>query len=127
MNIKILFSISFIAIICTYLFFLGSIKTFEIILKEYYFIITLTVLVISTLYFKIKLRNHELINFMRNTISLKQTVVLFLIFQVIDYIYKDGFIGMISQWFLYWIMGLIAFLLVENINYYKNYKLIQNS
>jgi hypothetical protein len=38
---------------------------------------------------------------------------------------EDGFIGMISQWFLYWVMGIIALLLMQIINYYKNYKLIQ--
>ena len=40
-----------------------------------------------------------------------------MIFQVVDYIYEDGFIGMISQWFLYWIMGIIALLLMGIINY----------
>jgi hypothetical protein len=49
----------------------------------------------------------------------------FLIFQVVDYYMEDGFIGMISQWFLYWVMGIIALLLMQIINYYKNYKLIQ--
>ena len=43
---------------------------------------------------------------------------------IYDYYNEGGFLGMISQWFVYWIMGVFAFLLVENINYYKNYKLI---
>ena len=43
---------------------------------------------------------------------------------MVDYISEDGFIGMISQWFFYWIMGLIALVLMETINYLKNYQLI---
>ena len=41
-----------------------------------------------------------------------------------DYYYEDGFRGMISQWFLYWIYGIIALLLIQAINYYKNYKML---
>lgn len=124
MNTKILFTSTLFAIICIYLFVLGEDKTIEIIKEEYIFILVLIPLFISLSYFKIKLKDFDIVNFTNNSISLKQTVVFFLIFQVIDYIYEDGFIGMISQWFLYWVMGLIALLVIENINYYKNYKLV---
>ena len=68
----------------------------------------------------------EIIDFNKqNSFSLQSTIGFFLIFQVVDYYMEDGFIGMISQWFLYWIMGLIAVLLMESINYYKNFKMIE--
>lgn len=120
-----LFTTTLIAIICSYLYVLGQEKTIEIIKEEYLFILALIPLSIALIFFKFKLKKFELINFNNNsTPTLKSTIIFFLIFQIVDYIYEDGFIGMISQWFLYWIMGLIALLLIENINYYKNYKII---
>lgn len=122
-----LFTVTLIAIIATYLFVLGENKTIEIIKDEYLFILGLIPVSFAFLYFKFKLKNHEIINFNKNTnFSLQSTIMFFLIFQVVDYIMEDGFIGMISQWLLYWIMGVIALLLMETINYYKNYNLIQN-
>lgn len=116
---------TFIAIISIYLIILGEVKTIEIIKSEYLFILALIPISFSLLFFRLKLKDYELINFNKNnTLSLKSTIVFFLIFQIVDYFYEDGFIGMISMWFLYWIMGLIALLLLENINYYKNYQLI---
>ena len=121
-----LFIISFIAIITIYLFVLGQTKTIEIIKGEYLFILALIPIGFALLFFKFKLKDHQIINFNKNSnISLQSTILFFLLFQVIDYFSEDGFIGMISQWFLYWIMGIIALLLLETINYFKNYKLIQ--
>ena len=120
---KILFSVSLLAIICVYLYVFGQDKTIELIKNEYLFVLALIPITLVLLYFKIKLKGKELIDFNKNSaISLKSTIMFFLIFQVIDYISEDGFIGMISLWFLYWVMGLIAYLLMETINYYKNYK-----
>lgn len=119
-----LFILTFIIIIATYLSLLGEVKTFELIKAEYLFILGLVPLFTILIFFKIKLKAYQIINYTKNSIPFKQTIVIFLVFQVIDYIYEDGFIGMISQWFLYWIMGLIALLIIENINYYKNYKFI---
>ena len=120
-----LFLLSFIAIITTYLTILGQSKTILVISAEYIFILALIPLVLTLVFFKVKLRGYEVVNFNANAFSLKTTVIFFLIFQVIDYIYEDGFIGMISLWFFYWIMGLIALLSLEAINYYKNYKLLK--
>lgn len=120
-----LFILTFIAIISIYLIIFGQVKTFEIIKSEYLFILALIPISSVLLFFRLKLKDDELINFNNNnTFSLKSTIVFFLIFQIVDYFYEDGFIGMISMWFLYWIMGLIALLLLETINYYKNYQLI---
>ena len=123
MNSRNLFIFTLLIIIATYLFIFGQDKTIELIKNEYLFVLALIPITLVLLYFKIKLKGKELIDFNKNSaISLKSTIMFFLIFQVIDYISEDGFIGMISLWFLYWVMGLIAYLLMETINYYKNYK-----
>ncbi|APW66019.1 hypothetical protein LPB137_09215 [Poseidonibacter parvus] len=123
MNSRNLFIFTLLIIIATYLFIFGQDKTIELIKNEYLFVLALIPITLLLLYFKIKLKGKELIDFNKNSaISLKSTIMFFLIFQVIDYISEDGFIGMISLWFLYWVMGLIAYLLMETINYYKNYK-----
>ncbi|QKJ23537.1 hypothetical protein [Poseidonibacter lekithochrous] len=127
MNTRNLFILSFVAMISIYVYVFGQDKTIEMIKAEYLFILGLIPLSLAFVFFKFKLKNYELRDFnQNNNISIKSTVVFFLIFQVVDYISYDGFIGMISQWILYWIMGLIALLLLENINYYKNYKAIYN-
>ena len=127
MKTQNLFILSFIAIIATYLYVFGQERTIEIIKEEYISIIGLIVLTAVFLFFKFKLKDYEIREFPQNNLSFKSTVLFFLIFQVVDYISEDGFIGMISQWFLYWVMGLIALVLIENINYYKNYRLVYNS
>ena len=124
-NSRNLFIATFIVVISTYLFIFGQEKTIEIIKAEYLSILALGIISIALFYLKFKLKDYELINFVpNNSFSLKSTIVFFVIFQVVDYYYEDGFLGMISQWFLYWIMGLIALSLIHVINYYKNYKLI---
>ena len=127
MNTRNLFILSFVAMISIYVYVFGQDKTIEMIKAEYLFILGLIPLSLAFVFFKFKLKNYELRDFnQNNNISIKSTIVFFLIFQVVDYISYDGFIGMLSQWILYWIMGLIALLLLENINYYKNYKAIYN-
>ena len=122
----ILFSLTFISIISIYLLVLGEDKTIEIIKNQYLFILSLVPLIGIYLYFRVKLKDYEIIDFNKNTnLSFKTTVIFFMIFQVVDYVQQDGFIGMISQWFLYWIMGLITLVLMEIINFYKNYKVLQ--
>lgn len=118
--------LTFIAVIATYLFVFGQTKTIELIKAEYLALLALIPIIFTLLFFKLKLKNFEIINFTQNsTPSLQSTIMFFLVFQVVDYISEDGFIGMISQWFLYWVMGLIALLLMHTINYYKNYKISQ--
>ncbi len=86
------------------------------------------VLLISLLFFKNRLDSVSLIQFIpnTNTVALKSTIIFFLIFQVVDFYYENGFIGMISQWFIYWLFGTLAVLLTTNINYYKNYQYKQS-
>ncbi len=121
---KNLFILTFIAIFTIYLYIFGQIKTLELIKEQYLFILVLFSLTILLIYFKIKLKGYKIVNFnANNQLSLKSAILFFLLFQIIDYYNEEGFIGMISQWFLYWIMGVIALLLMENINYYNNYKI----
>lgn len=95
-----LFSVTFIFIIGVYLFLLGENKTIEIIKDEYLYLLSLIPLGFIFLYFKFKLKDYELIDFNKNSnLSFQTTVVLFVVFQVVDYIQKDGFIGMVSEWF----------------------------
>lgn len=120
-----LFILTFIAILCVYIYVFGQDKTIELLKEQYLFALALIPLSFAFVFFKFKLRAYEIINFSNNsTPTLKTTIMFFLVFQVVDYISEDGFIGMISQWVLYWIMGLIALLLIENINYYKNYQVV---
>ncbi len=127
MNTKNLFILSFIVILTTYYFILGIDKSIQLIKDEYLSILALILILLSLLFFKLKLKGHQTINFIQNNqFSLKSTILFFLVFQVVDYYYENGFIGMISQWFLYWIMGLIAITLMETINCYKNYKYLKN-
>jgi hypothetical protein len=126
MKTQNLFILSFFAIISTYLYVFGQDKTIEMIKEEYLYIVGLFVLTAIFIFFKFKLKDYEIREFPQNNLSFKSTVLFFLIFQVVDYISEDGFIGMISQWFFYWIMGLIALVLMENINYLKNYQLLKS-
>lgn len=124
-NPKILFPLALIGILSTYFFVFGQEKTLEIIKSEYLFILGLIPLSLAFIFFKIKLKDYELIDFNKNSnLSFKSIVMFFLIFQVVDYFSEGSFEGMISLWFLYWVMGVIALLLMENINFYKNYKMI---
>ena len=120
-----LFIVTLIVIIISYFSLFGGNKTFELIKNEYLFIIGTFCLFVIMLYFKNKIQNYQLIDFTKNSnLSFKSTILIFLFCEIYDYYNEGGFLGMISQWFVYWIMGVFAFLLVENINYYKNYKLI---
>lgn len=123
-QIQLLFLFSLIGILFIYSIFLSTFKIINLITDQHLFIALLFLLWIIGIFFKSKLKNREIIDFHKNgNLTLKTTILFFLFFQVIDYIYEDGFIGMISQWFIYWIMGIIAFKLLTIINYYKNIQL----
>ena len=118
-----LFTVTFIAIIVVYLFVFGESKTIELIKTQYLYILGLIPLGLIFIYCRFKLKDYEIIDFNKNAkFSFSTSVIFFVIFQIVDYIQEDGFIGMISQWFFYWVMGIIALFLMKIINYYKNYK-----
>jgi len=125
-QIKYLFFFSLIGILLSYSFFLGSFKTVNLITDEYIFIAIVLILWIIGLFLKQKLKG--IIDFhSQGNITLRTTIGFFLVFQVIDYIYEDGFIGMISQWFVYWIMGYLVFMVLTIVNYYKNIKYLKGT
>ncbi len=124
LNTKSLFIGSFVGIIITYIIFLGIYRTIFLIIDQYLLLLAIVPIVLTTLYFKRKLKYFKMIDFIQNSQpSIKSTVGFFLVFQAVDFYYEDGFIGMISQWFLYWTMGIITVLSLNLFNYYKNYKL----
>jgi len=122
-NIKRLFTVTFFAIAITYYIFLTPEAILKIIKEEYIFLAIALVLFVLYIYFQRKLKDFTLISYIPdiNNVDLKTTLVFFLIFQAVDYYYEDGFIGMISQWFVYWVFAVIAWLVTSNINLYKNY------
>ncbi len=122
-NTKLLLLISLVAISIVYYIFLPFNKIVNIILNEYIIIVITLILIVIYQYFKLKLKGKLLHEFIPNTnhVEIQSTLIFFIVFQIIDFYYEDGFIGMISQWFLYWIFGLLAYFLTHNINFYKNY------
>ncbi len=120
-QISQLFLASIIAILITYSIFLGKVKTIFLFLDAAVYIFVAIALLLPLWRYKKKLKTVEIIDFNRNSnLTFQSTALFFLFFQVIDYIYEDGFIGMISQWIFYWMMGIIAFIIVNIMNYYKN-------
>ncbi len=116
-----LFLTSLLMILIVYTVFLGEVKTILLLLDASLYIFISLGLIVPLLYYKRKLASVEIIDFNKNSsLTFQSTVLFFLVFQIIDYIYEDGFIGMISQWFFYWIMGIITFIVINIINYYKN-------
>ena len=123
-NIKNLLFLTFIAIAIAYYIFLTPKIIIEIIEEQYVFIGIIFICAILFLYLKFKLKNLQIISYIPNTdiVQLKSTLIFFIIFQAVDFYYEDGFIGMISQWLIYWIFGVLAWLVTNNINLYKNFK-----
>ncbi len=125
-RLKLLFLASFGAMMAVYLLVLGEYKTVNLIIDEYIFIAAALLLFGASFFYKRKLKGVDVIDFNAGSnLTLKNTLLVFLAFQVMDYIYEDGFKGMISQWFIYWIMGVIGVLLMDIINSYKNLKLLK--
>jgi hypothetical protein len=107
-----------------YTIFLPLNKIINLILDEYIIILLNIICIPILIYFKNKLNGFPIIQYIQNIddVPLKSTVMFFLIFQVVDYYYEDGFIGMISLWIMYWIFGILIWQVTHIINYYKNYK-----
>lgn len=123
-DIKFLLTLSFFAIVVAYFYFLTKIQIEEILLAEYLYFVPIPILFVITLFLRYQLKNQEIIDYLNNinSVDLKSTLLFFFIFQVVDFYYEDGFIGMISQWVVYWAFGIIAWLLTTNVNLYKNYQ-----
>ena len=126
-QVHLLFLVSIFGIIVTYSLFFKKITTIGVIIDEIPYIGILIIITIASLLYKRKLKGYPIIDFQKeNSMSLKNLVLFFLVFQVIDYIYEDGFRGMISMWLSYWVLGYIAFFILNIMSYYKNFKLIES-
>ncbi len=123
-NSKFLLSITFIAIVIVYKILFSSDEIINIIKEEYITMGVLLLFIAVYIYFYTKLKDKLLYAFIPNLnyVSLKSTIIFFVIFEMVDYHYEGGFIGMIKLWFSYWLYGLIAYFMTHNINFYQNYK-----
>lgn len=121
-DVKILLLSSLFCIGIVYAIFLTPQEILKIVQEEYIFLAIAGVSVLSFLYLKRKLRGLKVISYLpdTNSVNLKTTLMFFLLFQAVDFYYEDGFIGMISQWFIYWVFAMIAWMLTNSINLYKN-------
>ncbi len=125
-NIKTLHSLIFslLIIAIVYYIYLPSNKIVQIILNEY-IIIIINILALPALwYFKNKLQNFQIVQYIQNIdeVPLQSTLLFLVIFQVVDFYYEGGFIGMISLWFMYFVFATLIWQITHIINYYKNYK-----
>ena len=116
--------ISLIAIAIVYSFIFPFAKIINIVLDEYIAIGVAFVLFIVYTILKSKLKGKLLYEFIPNLhyIPIKETVIFFVLFQCYDYYNENGFIGMISLWFMYWIFGMCANFGIHSFNLYKNLK-----
>ncbi|HFU75500.1 MAG TPA: hypothetical protein ENK66_04565 [Arcobacter sp.] len=122
----LLFLCSFIGIFLVYSFTLRTIDIVNIVFDQIYFLLALLIVFCISFYYKRKLKGYPILDFFKDsTMSFQNVILFFVVFEVIDYIFEDGFIGMISLWFSYWVFGYIAFMVFNIINYHKNYKLVQ--
>lgn len=123
-GIKRLLTATLVGIATIYYIFLTPEAIVTIVKEEYIFMAIILCLFFIFTYYKIKLKDFTLISYIPNInqVDIKTTLIFFVIFQAVDFYYVEGFIGMISQWFIYWIFGVIAWLITNNINFYKNYQ-----
>lgn len=123
-DVKNLLVVSFFCVAIVYYIFLTPDEILKIVKDEYIFLGVGGFLLLSYLYLKRKLKDLTVISYIPdiNKVNLKITIVFFVLFQGVDYYYEDGFKGMISQWFIYWVFGIIAWLLTNSINLYKNFQ-----
>jgi len=128
-NSKLLLFITFIIVAITYYMLFSISLILTIIKEEYITMLIIFLMMVIYFYFRYKLKDKLLYEFIPNInyVSLKSSILFFLIFEVVDYYSEDGLIGMIKLWFAYWLYGVLAYFLTHNINFYKNYKAYQNS
>lgn len=124
-NTKLLL-LSAICFIGVFYYFLFPYDKIIQIIKDQYIILLLVVFLFLVYIFQnIKLKEFDILHFLPNIhhVPLKSTILLFLVFEIIDFYSEDGFMGMVSLWFMYWCFGVLAYLLSLNINLYKNLRL----
>jgi len=122
-NIKFMFLLSFGVMVITYFIFLPFPSIINILLNEYIAIFVMIVLLIIYSIYKQKLANKVLYKFIDNLdqMPMRQTLIIFILFQCYDFYTEQSFVGMISLWFMYWIYGICANLIMNIINLHQNY------
>jgi len=126
MNNKLLFSFTLLITLASYIYLLGEVRTIQLIVNEIIFVLLVFPLLLLYFYFKSKLKGYDVEHLMnKQQLSFRTTLLLFLVLQAFDYYYEDGFIGMISQWFFYWILGLLSLLLIDTLHFYRISKLLR--
>jgi len=124
-NNKLLFATTLITIFTIYYFVFGIYRTIQIVTAEYLLILLIAPILLAISHYKRKLKFFEIDDYIKDSRpSIKSTIIFFLVFQVVDYYYEGGFEGMLKLWFVYWIYGIIALLVMRVINYYKNYRIL---
>lgn len=124
-----LFIACFFTICIVYYFTFGIDKSILIITGEFWLILALIPATFMFIFLRKKLKNFGVknFNFTNNaSVSLKSSIIFFLIFQVVDFYSKGGILGMISLWFMYFIMGLLGYFIIESIQYFKIYKMLKS-
>jgi hypothetical protein len=118
-----MFLLSFGVMVITYFIFLPFPNIINILLNEYIAIFVMIVLLIIYSIYKQKLANKVLYKFIDNLdqMPMRQTLIIFILFQCYDFYTEQSFVGMISLWFMYWIYGICANLIMNIINLHQNY------
>jgi hypothetical protein len=121
-NTKLLLFISSLAIGVVYCVLFPTNKIINIILDEYITIIVAFVSMIVYFRLKSKLKDKLIFEFIPNTnyVDIKSSFLFFIFFEIIDFYFEDGYIGMVKLWFSYWVFGVIAYFVTHSINFYKN-------
>ena len=126
-QVHLLFLVSLLGIFTTYSLFFKKITAVGLLIDELPYIAILIIIAIGSIFYKRKLKGYPIVDFQKeNSMGLRNLVLFFLVFQVIDYVFEDGLTGMISMWLSYWVFGYIAFFVLSIISYYKNLKLIKS-
>ena len=122
-NSRFLLGITFVSISIIYYFLFTLNEIIEIVKDEYIVILIAFFMICIYVFFQKRLQGKILYEFIPTSeyVSIKSTIVFFVIFEAIDYYYEGGFVGMVKLWVSYWFFGVIAYFLTYNINFYKNY------
>jgi len=109
-------------IFLTYYIFLPDIKIFTIIYDEGWSFLFVALSIIIYLILKNKLKNKDIFELVPNLnlVPIKQTLGFFLVFEIIDFYFEDGFIGMISLWLMYWLFAFGIYFAMNAFNLYRN-------
>jgi len=111
--------------ICITYYYLFNINEILSIIKDEYILSGFVIFsFVILLYSYIKLKNYDILPFVPKLglVPIKQSIVFFIIFEIIDYYSEDGIIGAIKLWYMYWLFGVLSLNLMYIFNYFRNFK-----